>query len=377
MTIFMQFSAKDRPTHRLGLAIAVAAALFGCGTRGTIAVVDPQQASTSVTRVIVATSRSASAAPEFFSSGRDFTTNYARFDVSVPPDREVGKIRYPKGEPNLQTDFVVTDTRMLDGPNAFVSEVNAAAAALPRGQRTGVFFVHGFNTNFAESLIKNVQLKTDLASPGVDVLFSWPSEAKLLAYVADRENALFTRESMAEVLTLMSRTNLSGYNLVAHSMGTFATMETLRTLALSGDRATLNKINAVILISADLEVDVFRRQAPPVLAAGVPIYLLVADDDKALKLSAIVRGERKRVGSVRSKEELGGLDVSIIDLSAIDSQGDAGHLKVGSSPELIEFIRRIRASGVSIFDDDQKVGLFDQGAVLLQTATGVVVGGVQ
>jgi esterase/lipase superfamily enzyme len=234
--------------------------------------------------------------------------------------------------------------------------------------------VHGFNTNFAESLFKNVQLKHDLVAPGVNVLFSWPSAAKLLAYVADRESALFSREALAETLRLMPRTNLNGYNLVAHSMGTFLTMETLRTLALAGDRATLDEINAVILISADLEVDVFRRQAPPVLAAGVPIYLLVTDDDKALRLSAALRGERKRVGSVRTTEELGGLEVAIIDLSAIESKGDAQHLKIGTSPEVIEFIRRIRANGVEIFDDQQKAGLFDKGAVLIQGATGVVLG---
>lgn len=350
-------------------------ALAACGTRGTIALVDPQLASRNVLPVVVATSRAVAPPPEYFSGERDFSTNYARFEVSIPPDRELGKIRYPKGTPNPQTDFVVTDVHHLDGPAAFIDAVNEAAlAAQPRGPRTGAFFVHGFNTNFAEALIKNAQLKNDIGGPGVDVMFSWPSEAKLLAYVADRENALFTREPLAETLALMSRTNLTGYNLVAHSMGTFATMETLRSLALAGDRKTLNKIKAVILISADIEVDVFRRQAPPVLAAGVPIYLLVANDDKALRLSAVIRGERKRVGSVRTKEDLGGLDVPIIDLSAIDSKGDAGHLKVGTSPELIAFIRKIRENGITIFEDDQKVGVFDKGAVLLQSTTGIVVG---
>ncbi len=362
-----------RAGRGLTLAGAAIALLVGCGTRGNIAVIEAPVAGANVQQVIVATSRGAVPAPMFFNNDRDFTTSFARFAVSVPPDREPGKIRYPKDTPNPQTDFVVTDAKMLDGANGFVAEVNAAAAALPRDKRIGSVFVHGFNMNFAEALIKNVQLKQDLASPGLDILFSWPSEAHLFAYETDRENALFTREAMADTLKLMSRTTLNGYNLVAHSMGTFATMETLRSLALARDQATLDKINAVVLISADLEVDVFRRQAPPVLAAGVPILLLVANDDKALKLSAVLRGESKRVGTVSTREELGNLDVSIIDLSDIDSKGDGGHLKVGSSPELIEFIRRIRDSGVSIFEDNQKVGLFDRGAVLLQTATGIVV----
>lgn len=89
-------------------------------------------------------------------------------------------------------------------------------------------------------------------------------------------------------------------------------------------------------------------------------------------MSAVIRGNRKRVRSVRSKAELGGLDVTIIDLSEHKSDDPTGHLKIGSSPELIAFILRIRQSGVSIFDDGQKVGIFDQGAVLIQDATGVV-----
>jgi esterase/lipase superfamily enzyme len=291
----------------------------------------------------------------------------------VPPDRKPGTLRYPGTRPDPQRDFVVTEAQRLDGARAFVATINAEAAKLPRKGRTGVVFVHGYNSNFAEGLLKTAQLRHDLKAPGIAMLFTWPSVGKLLGYVSDRENALFSRPSLAETLSLLARSNLDGYNLVAHSMGTFLTMETLLALAQSGDRATLDKIKAVILISADIEVDVFRRQAPPVLAAGVPIYLLVSSDDKALRLSAVIRGESDRVGSVRSSAELGGLDVSVIDLSQIDSEDMTGHLKIGSSPELIAFVQQIRNSGTAIFDDDQKVGILEQGGVLMQGAAGVLV----
>lgn len=358
---------------RLLSAVLLAGALSSCGTRGTISLLEGGDGQGATLQpVLVATSRAPSPAPEYFSSARAFDTSFARFDVSIPPDREPGSIRYPKGQPDPRRDFVVTEVRSLDGPRAFLSEVNAAALRLPGSGRTGVVFVHGFNNNFAESLYKDVQLRHDLKSPGVGVLFTWPSAAKPLAYVADRESALFSRDALAETLSLMSRSSLTGYNVVAHSMGTFLTMETLRALALVGDRATLARINAVILISADLEIDIFRKQAPAILAAGVPIYLLVADDDKALRVSAVVRSESKRLGAVRSTAELGGLDVRIVDLSALDSDDATGHLKVGSSPEIIAFIQRIRDSGVAIFDDGQKSGILDHGAVFVQGATGLI-----
>ncbi len=365
---------RFRAAHGLGLALLLTGALAGCGTRGSIAMVDPAATARGDTaQILVATARTPAPAPEYFSATRDFDTNFATFDVSIPPNRDPGTIRYPKSDPDPDRDFVVTEATHLDGPRAFVKAINAKAAEFPAAGRTGVIFVHGYNTNFAEGLLKTAQLYHDLKSPGVSLLFTWPSAAKLLSYITDRESALFSREALAQTLAAMARSNLNGFNVVAHSMGAFLTMETLRELALAGDHATLDKIDAVVLISADLEVDVFRRQAPAVLAAGVPIYLLVSDDDKALQASAFIRGESDRVGSVRSKADLGGLDVTIIDLSEIETDAADSHLKVGSSPELIAFVQRLRASGTAIFEDDQRVGLVQHGGVLIQSAVGVVV----
>ncbi|MGQ0567245.1 MAG: alpha/beta hydrolase [Gemmobacter sp.] len=369
----MTYRTVPSLSRRRWMALMGAATIAGCGRRGVIAQIDPgPPEGADVMKAIVATSRRPADAPVFFSDERDFATNFARFAISVPPDRKLGDVRYPRGKPDPRRDFLVLEAERLAGPQGFVGAVNAAAAAFPASGRTGVLYVHGFNTNFAEALIKDAQLRHDIQSPGVGVLFTWPTEAKLLAYVADRENALFSRDALAETMSLMRRTTLRGYNLVAHSMGTFLAMETLRTLALSGERSVLDRVNALILISADLDVDVFRRQAPPVLAAGVPIYLLVSDDDRALKLSAVIRGERARLGNVRSTAEIGGLDVSILDLSAVNAGDPTGHLKVGTSPELIALIRSIRQSGVAIFEDGQKVGVLDAGSVLVQGATGLV-----
>jgi hypothetical protein len=42
-------------------------------------------------------------------------------------------------------------------------------------------------------------------------------------------------------------------------------------------------------------------------------------------------------------------------------------------PGLIAFVRRMRNSGIGIFDDDRKVGILEQGGVLIQGATSVIV----
>lgn len=357
-------------TRRHCLALLGAAAVSGCGQRGSIAMLEPAAvAQQTVQRVIVATSRAPAPAPEFFTGRNAFQTRFALFDVAVPPDRPAGTIRFPRGKPDPRRDFVVTHAERLAGPRDFVQQVNAAAANSANA-RFGAMFIHGFNNNFAEGLMRHVQLRHDLAAPGVGVLFSWPSAARLVAYAVDREHALFSRDSLVETFQLMRRTRLAGYNLIAHSMGAFLAMEGLRSLALMGDRATLGKIGAVVLISADLEVDLFRRQAEPVLAAGVPIYLVVSSKDRALRWSATLRGESRRVGNVYNREELGGLDVSIIDLSAVNPGEITGHLKVGSSPELISLVRAMRRRQGTIFG--QESGVLTTGATVLQGAAGLV-----
>ena len=90
-------------------------------------------------------------------------------------------------------------------------------------------------------------------------------------------------------------------------MGCFLLMETLRVMARLGFDEVFAKVNAILLLSPDIEIDVFRKQAPPVLARDVPIFVVVSTRDRALLMSAMIRAERStpRVGSISSPEELG------------------------------------------------------------------------
>lgn len=351
----------------LGCTLALISA---CSERGQIALMPPDAQSTApVSSIIVATARKVAPAPEFFSAERSYSANYASFGVSIPPNRKPGEVIFPKTSPDPSTDFLVSSHQALSGERGFIQAVNAASRQDPTRSGLGTIFVHGYNTNFAEGLYRDAQLSYDLQTPGMDVFFSWPSRAKLGAYLTDRESALFSRDAFADTISGMAKSNLKGFNVVGHSMGTFLVMDTLRTMALSKNEAALRKINAVLLISADIEIDVFRKQAPPVLAAGIPIYLVVSSDDKALALSARLRGQKERLGSITSVDELGGLDVTVIDLSTVASEDVAGHLKVGTSPELIGMVQALRAQGLSILSAGEKPGLISASVGLFRVGT--------
>ena len=206
----------------------------------------------------------------------------------------------------------------------------------------------------------------------MSVHFAWPSAASTLAYVTDRESALYSRDALETTIDTLGRSNATRMDLVGHSMGGFLLMDTLRLMARTESDAFFRKVNAVILISPDIEIDVFRKEAEPVLAHGVKIYVLVSKDDRALRMSARLRGEHSRLGSIKSADELGGLPVTVIDLSAVKSPDALGHFKAGTSPSVVAFVRALRESGGGVFDQGKQRGLIEGSVAVVQQGTDIL-----
>ncbi|WP_299822152.1 alpha/beta hydrolase [uncultured Jannaschia sp.] len=377
----MSFPALSMPMVRscapaiatLARASCVSFALISCGSHGEIGFLPATAPVGTVETVLVSTARQPINTLPLYTSARSDRPSFARFDISVPPQREFGTVTFPgRDELDPATDFLVASVDQLPDEGAFVNAINQTLAVDPSGSRKAILFVHGFNTNFAEGLYRQAQLQNDLARHGASVHFSWPSAARTRAYVADRESALFSRDALETTIAALGRSDATSFNLTAHSMGTFLLMDTLRLMARVGHDRVFDKIGAVVLISPDIEIDVFRKQAEPVLARGVPIYVLVSRGDRALRFSARLRGEQSRLGSIRSQTDLGGLDVAIIDLSSIHSEDMTGHFKAGTSPELIDFVRKLDAAGLDIFEAGKGPGVIGGSVAILQTGTGVV-----
>jgi esterase/lipase superfamily enzyme len=351
----------------------VSLALAACGSRGELGFLPASAPAGPVETVIVSTARQPTDALPLYTASRADRPSFARFNISVPPQREFGTVSFPdRHGVDPATDFLVVSADRLPDERAFVGAMNQAVYADPRGSRRAGLFIHGFNTNFAEGLYRQAQIQHDLARRGAWVLFSWPSAARKRDYLADRESALFSRDALETTVAAMARSDATSFNLVAHSMGAHILMETLRLMARVGHDRVFGKLGAVVLISPDIEVDVFRKQAEPVLARGVPIYVLVSHRDRALRLSAWLRSGQYRLGSIRSQAELGGLDVAVIDLSSVRSGDPMRHFKAGTSPELIEFVRGIDAAGLEVFEAGHGRGVIGGSVAILQIGTGVV-----
>lgn len=343
--------------------------LIACTPRGKVTL-DASAASVGqVQRVFVGTTRRQEQDGSF-GSGRSETVQFARFDISVPPDRNLGEINWPprQGQINPKTQFLTV------GELVYHADANFRADLKRQLEASGgeaVIFVHGFNNNFAEGLYRVAQFSHDLDLPGAVVHYAWSSAAEPLGYAFDRDSALFARDGLESLLREVAAAGAERILLVAHSMGAGLAMEALRQTAIRGDRHTLDLIGGVILISPDIDVDVFRRQAHEMGGLPQPFVIFGSDRDRYLRLSAALTGQSVRLGSLTDVSTLSDLKITLLDVSDF-SQG-AGHFTVGDSAALIQLLEGI-PDIESALDADRRdrVGLLPGVVLTVQNATQIV-----
>lgn len=363
---------KQRKNLMRKFALVFMAALCACSPRGSATLYPEAKSVGSVETVIIATSRQRVKGAPYFGDERSMTPHFATVDISIPPQRQLGSIKYVKkgAQPDPKTDFLVTAAADLNGRSEFIRQINAVQAADPKRSTEGTLFVHGYNTNFAEGLYRAAQLQHDMERNGVSVFFSWPSQARALDYIADQENALFSRDAMSATIDAMAKSNLKSINLIGHSMGTLLLMDTLRTMALTGNDQLFKKLNAVVLISADLDIDLFRQEAIPVVARGVDIFVVTSDGDNALRISAMVRGSDKRLGLLDDPSLLNPVRVTMIDISNVSNANATTHFKAGTSPAILSFLGQLQSSGIDLLVS-HKPGLMSNSVALVQSGVNI------
>ena len=356
------------------VALALMLLLCACQPRGAITIDRSAADIGEVERVYVATSRTATDGASIFGRERSRTLGFARFDVSVPPDRAPGTLRFPDSlPPDPRTDFVTLEAARFEDAQAFVAGIDRALSARPAGERRIVVFVHGFNTNFAEGVYRQAQMMHDFGTPALGVHYSWPSAADARLYLYDRDSAFYARDGLERLLRLLAETRAERIVIAAHSMGAQVTLEALRQIALAGAPKLFDKLNAVLLLSPDVDVDLFRSEITPLATMDLPWIVFVSGRDRALRVSSLIRGRQLRLGSLTDSTSIADLDVTIIDMTNIE--GDPlGHSVVASSPVMISLIQGMQRYGPTILaEEEANIGLAATTANVVQAATEVVV----
>lgn len=312
-----------------------------CATRDTLGHADQAPAGAITHRIMVATTREYVGGTMRFSGARGHKMQFSGLRVSVPPNHRTGKIEWPAGpDADPRHNFATLDQETLSRPE-FKARINRELAGRAAPDREIFLFVHGFNTTFAEGLYRQVQMHHDFGVTAVPVQFAWPSRARTLEYVYDRDSVAISRAPLAALMRTLTETNARNITLVAHSMGGLLTMETLQHLAVTGQRSVLDRLNTVILISPDVDVDVFKSQANLIGKLPQPFIIITSQRDLALKASALLTGQPERLGSVENLHELEEYAVIVADISRLKGGDGLHHKTAMTSPSAIRLLKEL------------------------------------
>lgn len=289
--------------------------------------------------VYIATTREATEVTGVFYSGeRAPDVGFASVVVSIPPTHESGMIERPKKlPPDPRTEFAVIDPVVYQDGSVFVTQINRALAALPPKDRNVLLFVPGYNNTISDSILRLAQFVEDTEFTGVPVLFSWASAAKASHYVYDLNSALIARPRLLETAAALRRTNASGFNVFAHSMGSLLVVETIVQSAIAQKLTAVDRVDNIMLAAPDIDLDLFKSQLAYLPPERRNFIVFVSEDDKVLGFSKRLSGGVSRVGS-SDEEQLSELGVSVINLTQIENSASGSHSKFAGSPEVVQLI---------------------------------------
>ncbi|MGI9363855.1 MAG: alpha/beta hydrolase [Rhizobiaceae bacterium] len=290
-------------------------------------------------KIFIASTRQATeTVGALYSAQRAPELGFASVRVSIPPNHVVGQLERPKKlPPDPRTEFAIIRPAIYTSENAFVRSINESLAELPRGSRDVLFFVHGYNNTTSDAVLRLAQFVEDSNFQGVALLFDWASAAQLTRYVYDLNSALIARPQLLKLANIMNRTNADGYDVFAHSMGAFLTMEAMVDQVQKGTVNRAGRLKTITLASPDIDMDLFRTQLGEIGRKMDGFYVLLSQDDAALKVSRRLAGGVPRVGAADSSE-LAELGVVAIDLSQVSDSSSGSHSKFAGSPEVVRLL---------------------------------------
>jgi esterase/lipase superfamily enzyme len=310
-------------------SLASALALGGCASLGaTGARFDASSLSADPTLFVATTRKQVNGgrAKPWFGPERASTMTVARAKL-VPP----GDGRFTLAAVGLD-DWHVDEVVPVSGE---VSDLLAQAGGGP----DVLIYVHGFKQTFEAAALDAAHLSDGVKFHGQTMVFSWPSKAGLFDYAYDRDSAMWSRDDFERVLlSLVGSPDTGRVHIVAHSMGTMLTLESLRQLYARYSDAATQRIGAVVFAAPDIDMDVFSSAVSRIGPLAHKITVIAATNDRALALSGQIAGGMTRVGAAE-KAAIEQLGVRVIDASHA-GWGIINHDVFLSNAEVRRVIRR-------------------------------------
>jgi esterase/lipase superfamily enzyme len=220
----------------------------------------------------------------------------------------------PPDDGRLSLASVGLDDWRLDAVEPISGEIDDLLAQAGGGGDL-LIYVHGFKQTFETAALDAAHLSDGVKFHGQTMLFSWPSKSGLFDYAYDRESAMWSRDDFERLLHSMVEIPGAGrIHIVAHSLGTMLTLESLRQLHARYGDSVADRIGAVVFAAPDIDMDVFSATINRIGPLARKITVIAATNDRALALSGRIAGGMTRVGAAE-KAAIERLGVRVIDAS--------------------------------------------------------------
>ena len=256
---------------------------------------------------------------------REGRAHFALVSIGVPPNHRIGVVeRSSFGVNDARRDFTVLSRRSMDEAD-FLGEMAARVAGRSGGGRDVLIYVHGYDVGLDEARFRVAQIAADTRFQGVSALFTWDSNGRsgLRAYESDKESATIARDALEKLLEQVAHApGVGRIHILAHSMGAWLAMESLRAIAIAGHPDLDGRLGEIMLAAPDIDLGVFGQQIARVGPEHVSIF--VSSTDRALSLSSHIAGDRPRLGGLdpsnsRDLQELEALGVRVYDTSRLNA----------------------------------------------------------
>lgn len=214
-------------------------------------------------------------------------------------------------------------------------------------EKAALIFVHGYNTTFAEAAWRTGQIYYDIPFHGVAGFFSWPSTGKTVDYLRDGERADASVSMLEKFIEdIATNTSVTQLHFIAHSMGSRILTRALTKLVTKESfRKSLTSISQIILAAPDIDCEVFKSEIlPQFRSIGTRRTLYTNDQDKALKLSQVLRTGLKRLGEAGENIFIDD-EIDTIDTSNVMTEGNH-HSYMFEAKELLSDLYLVLTKGL-------------------------------
>ena len=168
---------------------------------------------------------------------------------------------------------------------------------------SALVFIHGYNVSFKDALFTVAQIASRTEYRGRAYMYSWPSAANMLGYIADMDNAEQAQPFLQSFLKVLMRdADIDDIDILVHSMGSQTALRALSALQSlfeterPGNRKI--RIGQLIFAAPDVAAPVFDQKIRRIAQHADRVTVYASMTDAALLASTLLRSGALRVGEL-------------------------------------------------------------------------------